>query len=126
MKQKFLNYDLNTQKISESDKENYMQNVLEDLQSSIINYVTNKLSEQEIFLFNFPESSELIREEKLFFITINKLVDEIKKSNSYYYIQNCSPKFKGADKGELEIDYQEICALVNYIIYIVINLPKKK
>ena len=125
MESKFITYDLNTQKIRKSENEKYIQNILEELEASIINYVTNKLSEQEIFLFGFPETNILQNDKKLFFITVNKLVEDILKSNSYNYIQNCSPKFKGDDRGELELDYQEICGLVNYIIYIIVNLQKK-
>lgn len=125
MESKFITYDLNTQKIRISENEKYMQNILEELQSSVISYVTNKLSEQEIFLFGFPDSNILLNDKNLFFITVNKLVENILKSNNYNYIQNCSPKFKGVDRGELELDYQEICGLVNYIIYIIVNLQKK-
>lgn len=125
MESKFISYDINTQKIIKLENERYMQSVLEDLQSSIVNYVTKKLSEQEIFLFNFPESTLLLNNNNLFYDTVQKLVNEIKKSKIYFHVQNKSIKFKGAEKGELDLDYGEICGIVNYIICIIDNLPKK-
>ena len=58
MNQKILTYDLITKKIiliDEKQKEEYMTSVLDELQHSIVNYVTQKLSDQEIYLFNFPD-----------------------------------------------------------------------
>ena len=98
MESKFISYDINTQKIIKLENERYMQSVLEDLQSSIVNYVTKKLSEQEIFLFNFPESTLLLNNNNLFYDTVQKLVNEIKKSKIYSHIQNKSIKFKGAEE----------------------------
>ena len=103
-----------------------MHTVLEKLESSIINYVSQKLSEQEMYLFNFPESNFLEYDQKLFFSTLQKLIENIKKSKNYSYVKYNSISFKDSDKGELELNYQEICGITNFIIAIFDNLPKKK
>ena len=128
MKQKLLSYDLITKKIIQIDeekKEEYMSNVLEELQLSIVNYATQKLSEQEIYLFNFPESSILQEDKSIFYSTVHKLIEEIKKSSDYSYIQNFIPKLKDSEKGQLELNYSEICGFVNFIVYIIENMPRK-
>ena len=128
MNQKLLSYDLITQKVilmDEEKKEEYMSNVLEELQYSIVNYATQKLSEQEIYLLNFPDSSILQEDKSVFYSTIHKLIEELKKSNDYSYIQNCTLKLKDAEKGQLDLNYSEICGFVNFIIYIIDNMPRK-
>ena len=122
-------YDVNSQSIiilNDKKKEEFIQNVLEELESSIINYVSQKLSEQEMHLFNFPESNFLENDKKLFYLTIQKLIDDIKKNKNYQYVKGNPILFKDSDKGQLELNYQEICGVVNYIISIFDNLPKKK
>ena len=102
-----------------------MSNVLEELQLSIVNYATQKLSEQEIYLFNFPESSILQEVKSIFYSTVHKLIEEIKKRSDYSYIQNFIPKLKDSEKGQLELNYSEICGFVNFIVYIIENMPRK-
>ena len=129
MNQKIISYDVITQNITilnDKQKEELMHNVLEELESSIINYVSQKLSEQEMYLFNFPESNFLEYDQKLFFSTLQKLIENIKKSKNYSYVKYNSISFKDSDKGELELNYQEICGITNFIIAIFDNLPKKK
>ena len=129
MNQKLLSYDLITHKIiliDERKKEEYMSNILEELQHSIINYATQKLSEQEMYLFNFPDSTILKEDKNIFFTTVHKLIEEIKKCSDYSHIQKIPLKLEDAEKGQLDLNYQEICGFVNVIIYIIENMPKKK
>jgi len=129
MSQKIISYDLKTKNfalLNEKDKKEYIDNILAELQNSIINYVTQKLSEQEIYLFNFPESNALLNNKNLFYTTIKKLIEDIKNSENYSYVQYHIPKFKDKDKGELELGYEEICGIVNFIIFIFDNSKKDK
>ena len=129
MNNKILAYDIKIGKIiflNEKDKELYIQHVLEDLQSSTVNYVTQRLSEQELYLFNIPESYDLSNDKSLFYNKISKLIEEIKKSQDYSYIQQNIISLKYIEKEELELNYPIMCGIVNFIIYIFDNLPKKK
>ena len=125
----FLSYDLKNKNIillNNKEKEGYMINLLEELQSSIVNYVTQKLSEQEIFLFNFPESQIMYKDRNLFYSIIHKLIEDLKKNKEdFLNFQKKTVIFQGCEKGELELNYQEICGLVNFIINIIEKLPKK-
>ena len=129
MNNKILAYDIKTEKIiflNEKEKELYIQHVLEDLQSSTVNYVTQRLSEQEIYLFNIPESYNLSTDKMLFYTKISKLIEDIKKSQDYSYVQENIIALKYIEKDELELNYPIMCGIVNFIIYIFDNLPRKK
>ena len=129
MNNKVLAYDIKTEKIiflNEKEKELYIQHVLEDLQSSTVNYVTQRLSEQEIYLFNIPESYNLSTDKMLFYTKISKLIEDIKKSQDYSYVQENIIALKYIEKDELELNYPIMCGIVNFIIYIFDNLPRKK
>ena len=129
MNQKIISYDLETQNIALLDdkyKKENLNNILAELQNSIINYVDKKLSEQETYLFNFPESNSLLKDKNLFYTTIKKLIEDIKEDDNYNYVQYHIPTFKDKDKGELELGYEEICGMVNFIIYIFDNIKKDK
>ena len=125
---KMISYDSKTQNIvilTKEEKENYYKSVLQDLQITLAKYFTQKLSEQETFLFNFPESDKLVKEKSLFYNAVHKLIIDIKKNEKYIALKNHSLKFN-ITNGELKINYEEICGITNYIIAIIDNLSKKK
>ena len=125
---KMISYDSKTQNIiilTNEEKENYYKSVLQDLQITIAKYFTQKLSEQETFLFNFPESEKLVKDKSLFYNAVHKLIIDIKKNEKYIVLKNQSLKFN-ITNGELKINYEEICGITNYIIAIIDNLKKKK
>ena len=129
MNNKILAYDLKIGKIiflNEKDKELYIQHVLEDLQSSTVNYVTQRLSEQELYLFNIPESYDLSNDKSLFYNKISKLIEEIKKSQDYSYIQQNIISLKYIEKEELELNYPIMCGIVNFIYLIIYQRKKGK
>ena len=130
METNLISYNIKPPYISElnkEDKEKKFLELLKDLDDSIINYNDKKLKEQEMFLFNFPESDFLLNNKNLFYKTIEKFIEEIKKdNNNYSYIKSRTISFKHLDKGELKLTYEEICGFVNFIISIIDNLPRRK
>ena len=129
MNSKMISYDIITQKViilKNEEKEIFFKKVLEELNFAVANYFTQKLSEQESFLFNFPESDQLSKDKSLFNSTINRFISDIKKSNIYLNLKNKNIKIKIGNDGEFKINYEDICSFVNFIIEIIHEIPKKK
>ena len=123
-----ISFDLKTQNViilTKEEKDNYNKSVSEESRKLLAKYYFQKLLEQEIYLFNFPESEKLLKDKSLFFSTIQKLISEIKKSSRYNYIKT-QPLKLSLSNGELEINYKEICGFANYIIVIIDNINKKR
>lgn len=130
MEEKLISYDVISQSIKELTKDQLKElweNSLKELENSIMNYADYKLSEQETLLFKFPESSFLSNDQNLLNKTVLNLVGEVKKSKNYLsYIAKQTIDFKSSEKNELLLNYRQICAITNIIIYIVENYHKKK
>ena len=128
MESNMIVYDLKTQNIislTNEEKKNCFKIVLNDLQKTVANYFSQHLSEQEMFLFNFPEYNKLSKDKNLFHSTIKKLIEEIKNSRYYEYIENQQAKLE-IENGRLKLNYEEICGLVNFIISIFHHTKKKR
>ena len=128
MESKMIVYDLKSQNIislTNEQKRNYFSIVLNQLQKTVANYFNQNLSDQETFLFNFPESNKLSKDKNLFYSTIKKLIEEIKNSKYYEYTESQQAKLE-IEKGRLKLNYEEICGLVNFIILIINHIKKKK
>jgi len=130
MEEKLISYDVISQSIKqlEEDQKNKLwMDLIEELQISVVNYATQKLSEQEAILFNFPESSFLSGDKNLLNKTVFNLVEEVKRSNNYLsYIAKQTIDFKLINKNEVLINYRQICAITNIIIFILESYHKKK
>ena len=127
MSTNIIAYDLlkgNIVTFSNEEMKKLFNKVLSDLQMNIINYF-NKFSEQEIYLFKFRDTKEISENKNSFYSIIQKLIEEIKKSKIYQYIQSQTISFLYT-KEEVKLDYEEICGIVNFIIAIFDNMIKKK
>ena len=132
MNQHILFYNLKQKKVellSDRDKKTYIANIQDDIERYVVNYIEYKLSEQETFLFEYSEE-KILKDKKLFYELVQRLIDEIKKGGKYLYIISKEIKFiqteEKEEKIEMDLDYDEICGIVNLIIYIFENLNKKK
>ena len=128
MSSNIISYNLikeNIVTLSNEEKDILLSKVLSDLQMNLINYF-NKFSEQEIYLFKFRETKEISENKSSFYSIIQKLIEEIKKSNNYQYIQFQPISFLNTKKDEVKLNYEEICGIVNFIIAIFDNMIKKK
>ena len=126
---KMISYDIITQNViilTNEEKEIFNKKVVEELNFAVANYFTQKLSEQETFLFNFPESDQFSKDKSLFYTTIHKFISDIKKSNIFPFIKSQNIKIKITNDGEYKINYEDICSFVNCIIEIIHEIPKKK
>ena len=126
---KMISYDIITQNViilTNEEKEIFNKKVVEELNFAVANYFTQKLSEQETFLFNFPESDQFSKDKSLFYTTIHKFISDIKKSNIFPFIKSQIIKIKITNDGEYKINYEDICSFVNFIIEIIHEIPKKK
>ena len=124
-----ISYDIITQNViilTNEEKDIFMRKVLEELNFAVANYFTQKLSEQETYLFNFPQSDQLSKDKNLFYATIHRFIGDIKKSNIYSTIKTQNIKIKITNDGEFKINYEDICSFVNFIIEIINEIPKKK
>ena len=129
MNSKMISYDIITQNViilTNEEKDIFMRKVLEELNFAVANYFTQKLSEQETYLFNFPQSDQLSKDKNLFYATIHRFIGDIKKSNIYSTIKTQNIKIKITNDGEFKINYEDICSFVNFIIEIINEIPKKK
>ena len=129
MNSKMISYDIITQNViilTNEEKDIFMRKVLEELNFAVANYFTQKLSEQETYLFNFPQSDQLSKDKNLFYATIHRFIGDIKKSNIYSTIKTQNIKIKITNDGEFKINYEDICSFVNFIIEIISEIPKKK
>ena len=53
-------------------------------------------------------------------------ISDIKKSSIFPFIKSQNIKIKITNDGEFKINYEDICAFVNFIIEIIHEIPKKK
>ena len=127
MNQQFISYDLYTKNVvilDEKSKNIYMKDLIEELNKRAADYYILNLSEQEFYLFNFPSYEKTKKDIKIFYSTVQQLIDEIKK-DSNVSIKSIKLK-KEKEEGLLTLNYDEICGFVNYIISIIEHLKKKK
>ena len=129
MNSKYISYDYNPPYISllkENEIKSKSDNAFQELQQNVIDYTTQKLSEQETSLFNLPDLKDKEKDKNVFFKTIEKFIDDIKKDSNYSYVKSKSINLKEIKNEEMNISYNDMCGLVNVIIYIFENMERKK
>ena len=126
MSQNYISYNLNTQNATilvDEIKNEFMLMSINQLNKSVADYYTLNLLEQESFLFNFQKWNKKKDDKKLFYTIIHQLIVEIKKD---LYVGNQNITFKNMVNGVLKLDYENICAIVNFMISIIEHIKKKK
>ena len=126
MSQSFISYDINTQNVNiliDEIKTEIMKKVLDEFNKRVADYYTLNLVEQETFLFNFQKGNKKKNDKKLFYIIIHELILEIKKDS---YVGKQIITLEDTVNGVLKLDYDNICGFVNYMIYIIEQIKKKK
>lgn len=129
MNSNYISYDYNPPYISllkENEIKSKSDNAFQELQQNVIDYTTQKLSEQETNLFNLPDLKDKEKDKNVFFKTIEKFIDDIKKDSNYSYVKSKSINLKEIKNEEMNISYNDMCGLVNVIIYIFENMERKK
>ena len=129
MNSNYISYDYNPPYISllkENEIKSKSDNAFQELQQNVIDYTTQKLSEQETSLFNLPDLKDKEKDKNVFFKTIEKFIDDIKKDSNYSYVKSKSINLKEIKNEEMNISYNDMCGLVNVIIYIFENMERKK
>ena len=131
MNSNYISYDYNPPYISllnENEIKTKCNNVFEELQQNVVDYTTQKLSEQETILFNLPDLKDKDKEKDKngFLRAIEKFIDDIKKDSNYSYVKSKSINLKEIKNEEMNISYNEMCGLANVIIYIFENMERKK
>ena len=129
MNSNYISYDYNPPYISllnENEIKTKCNNVFEELQQNVVDYTTQKLSEQEPILFNLPDLKDKEKDKNVFLKAIEKFIDDIKRDNNYSYVKSKSINLKELKNEEMNISYNEMCGLVNVIIYIFENMERKK
>jgi len=129
MNSNYISYDYNPPYISllnENEIKTKCNNVFEELQQNVVDYTTQKLSEQEPVLFNLPDLKDKEKDKNVFLKAIEKFIDDIKRDNNYSYVKSKSINLKELKNEEMNISYNEMCGLVNVIIYIFENMERKK
>lgn len=129
MNSNYISYDYNPPYISllnENEIKTKCNNVFEELQQNVVDYTTQKLSDQEPILFNLPDLKDKEKDKNGFLKAIEKFIDDIKRDNNYSYVKSKSINLKELKNEEMNISYNEMCGLVNVIIYIFENMERKK
>ena len=129
MTSNYISYDFNPPYISilkENEIKSKLENAFEELQQNVVYYTDQKLLDQEAILFNLPDFKDKEKDKNLFLKTIEKFIDDIKKDNNYPNIKSKIINLKDLKNEELKITYNEMCGLVNTVIYIFENMEKKK
>jgi len=129
MNSNYISYDYNPPYISllkENEINSKCNDVFEELQQNVVDYTTQKLSEQEPILFNLPDLKDKEKDKNVFLKAIEKFIDDIKRDNNYSYVKSKSINLKELKNEEMNISYNEMCGLVNVIIYIFENMERKK
>jgi len=129
MNSNYISYDYNPPYISllkENEINSKCNDVFEELQQNVVDYTTQKLSEQEPVLFNLPDLKDKEKDKNVFLKAIEKFIDDIKRDNNYSYVKSKSINLKELKNEEMNISYNEMCGLVNVIIYIFENMERKK
>ena len=127
--QYYITYDFKTKGISLLTQEQqnfYYSSLKNQLNISINDYNSKKLYEQDTILFDFNEELFNNTENKNILVpTIQKLIDTIEQSDNYNFVKNQKITLKETNQGIYNVNYKEICAIVNYIIGILKLIPKK-
>ena len=130
MNSNYISYDYNPPYISilkENEIKSKENNAFQELQQNVIDYTTLKLSEQETLFFNLPDFKDKEKDKNSFLKAIEKFIDDIKKDSNYSYVKSKGiNNFKDSKNEEMKITYNEMCGLVNVVIYIFENMEKKK
>lgn len=129
MNSNYISYDYIPPYISllkENEINSKCNDVFEELQQNVVDYTTQKLSEQEPILFNLPDLKDKEKDKNVFLKAIEKFIDDIKRDNNYSYVKSKSINLKELKNEEMNISYNEMCGLVNVIIYIFENMERKK
>ena len=130
MNSNYISYDYNPPYISllkENEIKSKEINAFQELQQNVVDYTTQKLSEQETLFFNLPDFKDKEKDKNGFLKTIEKFIDDIKKDSNYSYVKSKGTNnFKDSKNEEMKITYNEMCGLVNVVIYIFENMEKKK
>ena len=127
--QYYITYDFKTKGISLLSQEQqnfYLSSLKNQLNISINDYNSKKLNEQDTILFDFNEELFNNTENKNILVpTIQKLIETIEQSDNYNFVKNQKITLKDTNQGIYNVNYKEICAIVNYIIGILKSIPKK-
>ena len=127
--QYYITYDFKTKGISLLSQEQqnfYLSSLKNQLNISINDYNSKKLYEQDTILFDFNEELFNNTENKNILVpTIQKLIETIEQSDNYNFVKNQKITLKDTNQGIYNVNYKEICAIVNYIIGILKLIPKK-
>ena len=127
--QYYITYDFKTKGISLLSQEQqnfYLSSLKNQLNISINDYNSKKLYEQDTILFDFNEELFNNTENKNILVpTIQKLIETIEQSDNYNFVKNQKITLKDTNQGIYNVNYKEICAIVNYIIGILKSIPKK-
>lgn len=129
MNSNYISYDYNPPYISllkENEINSKCNNIFRELEQNVVDYTTQKLSEQEPILFNLPDLKDKEKDKNVFLKVIEKFIDDIKRDNNYSYVKSKSINLKELKNEEMNISYNEMCGLVNVIIYIFENMERKK
>ena len=126
----YITYDFNTKGISKlnlNQKNFYISSIINQSKKLIYDYESRNLSSQDLYIFGFSELKYESENKSTYFSYIQKIIENIENSNNYEYIKRQIVDINNMDnKGIYNISYKEICAIVNFIIYILKEILKKK
>lgn len=127
----FIIYNTNQPNISllsSSGKNSYWMKLLDQLQITVVNYITNKLNEQETTLFDFVEVPFSKMDKNQFYKSVKLLIEKIKTERfgkgeeDQQFFQTGGVQFPLIDKGQFCLSFQNICSIVNFLIFLIDSL----